>query len=106
VFDARAVAHYQTAFNEPSRIHAFCEDFRAGAGQDREMLEADKAAGKKILVPTLLLWGAASFGEAGAGLLDAWRDWASDLSGEALDCGHYLAEEAPDATLDALGKFL
>ncbi len=105
-FDAGAYAAYQAAFDEPSRIHAFCEDFRAGAGEDRELLLADKAAGRRIAVPTLLLWGEASFPAEGPSLLDAWRDYAVDLTGQALDCGHFLAEEAPEATLAALEAFL
>ena len=28
-------------------------------------------------------------------MLSVWRDWADDVSGQALDCGHYLAEEKP-----------
>lgn len=105
-FDARAFAHYRAAFDEPSRIHAFCEDFRAGAGPDRELDLADRAAGEKIVVPTLALWGAASFSGHGAALLEQWREWADDLRGVEIDSGHYLAEEAPEATFAALDLFL
>lgn len=105
-FGAQALAHYRAAFNEPTRIHAFCEDFRAGAGEDKELLLANRAAGEKIAVPTLVLWGEASFPSEGPSLLEAWRDWAGDLRGDALDCGHYLAEEAPQETLAQLESFL
>jgi haloacetate dehalogenase len=27
-----------------------------------------------------------------------WREWASDVRGRALPCGHYLAEELPEQT--------
>jgi len=104
-FGEAALAAYAQAFNEPSRIHAFCEDFRAGEGADREQLLADKQAGRKIITPTLLLWSAAHF-PAQPSLLEVWRDWASDIRGEAVDSGHYLAEEAPDAVLKALEDFL
>lgn len=106
VFDPRALAHYRAAFDEPSRIHAFCEDFRAGAGVDRELDLADRASGEKIVVPTLALWGAASFSGQGEALLAQWREWAEDLRGVEIDSGHYLAEEAPEATLAALDLFL
>lgn len=105
-FDPRALAHYRAAFDEPSRIHAFCEDYRAGAGEDRALLLADLAAGGKIVVPTLVLWGETSFPASGPSPLDAWRDFAGDLRGEAIDSGHYLPEEAPQATLEALEAFL
>ena len=35
-----------------------------------------------------------------------WRDWASDVRGQALPCGHFLPEEAPGETLAALEPFL
>ncbi|MBI1868905.1 MAG: alpha/beta hydrolase [Methylocystis sp.] len=105
-FDARALAHYRAAFDEPSRIHACCEDYRAGAGKDRDLDVADQKAGKKILVPTLALWGEAGFPAAGPSPLGAWREWAGDVKGAAIDSGHFLAEEAPEATLAQLEAFL
>ena len=44
---------------------------------------------------------------ANAGLdpLACWRDWAPDLRGFAIDSGHYLPEENPDATAQALLEF-
>ncbi|QGM47184.1 alpha/beta fold hydrolase [Methylocystis heyeri] len=104
-FGDTALEAYCAAFADPLRIHAFCEDFRAGEGVDKEQLLADKAAGKKIIVPTQLLWSAAHFPQQPS-LLESWREWASDLRGEAIDSGHYLAEEAPEAVLKALEGFL
>lgn len=105
-FDPRALAHYRAAFDEPSRIHAFCEDYRAGAGVDRELDLADRAEGRKIPAPTLVLWGDASFAAHGSALLEHWREWADDLRGAAIDSGHFLAEEAPETTLARLEEFL
>jgi haloacetate dehalogenase len=102
---ADALDAYAQAFDEPQRIHAFCEDFRAGEGADKDALLADKAVGKTLIMPTLVLWGAIHF-PASPSLLDVWRDWAQNLEGEAVDCGHYLAEEAPEATLAALEAFV
>jgi haloacetate dehalogenase len=105
IFGEAALAAYAQAFNDPTRIHAFCEDFRAGDGADKEQLLADKASGKKIIVPTLILWSAAHFPQTPS-LLEIWREWADDVRGEAIDSGHYLAEEAPEAVLKALDAFL
>jgi haloacetate dehalogenase len=102
---AGALDAYAQAFDDPLRIHAFCEDFRAGEGADKEALLADRAAGKKLIMPTLVLWSAIHFPE-NPSLLEVWRDWADDVSGEPVDCGHYLAEEAPEAVLSALTAFL
>jgi len=105
VFDDAALAAYAQAFDDPTRIHAFCEDFRAGEGADKQALLADEAAGKKLISPTLVLWSAEHF-PAQPSLLELWAQWALDLRGEAIDSGHYLAEEAPDAVLKALDGFL
>ena len=105
-FDARAMAHYRASFNDPSRIHAACEDYRAGATIDRALDEIDHKAGHKIQPPVLVLWGAHGFPAQGRSPLDVWRDWCKDVRGQAIDCGHFLPEEAPDETLAALLAFL
>jgi haloacetate dehalogenase len=37
--------------------------------------------------------------------LAIWRAWASNVTGRALACGHFLAEEAPDETVAELRAF-
>jgi haloacetate dehalogenase len=105
-FDPRALAHYRAAFNEPSRIHAYCEDYRAGATLDRANDEADRAAGRKIEIPLCVLWGAQGIPAGSVSPLEIWRQWASDVRGQAIDCGHFLPEEHPRDTLKALLDFL
>ncbi|MGA2636284.1 alpha/beta fold hydrolase [Methylocella sp.] len=105
-FDPRALAHYRAALNEPSRIHAACEDYRAGATLDRATDEADQAAGKKIAVPVLVLWGGRGLGGGDASTLDVWRQWAHNVQGQPIAGGHFLPEENPEATLEALLAFL
>lgn len=106
VFDPRALVHYRAAFNEPSRIHAFCEDYRAGASLDRAHDEEDQKAARKIEVPVCILWGGKGVPAGRAAPLDVWQHWARDMRGQAIDCGHFLAEENPQATLRALMEFL
>jgi len=38
--------------------------------------------------------------------LAEWQRVAADVRGHALPCGHYIAEEAPDALLGAALPFL
>jgi haloacetate dehalogenase len=38
-------------------------------------------------------------------VLEIWRGWADDVRGRALDCGHFLPEEAPEETLSELVLF-
>jgi haloacetate dehalogenase len=105
-FDPRALAHYHAFFSDPLRIHATCEDYRAGRTTDLKNDEADRAAGKKIVCPLLALWGAAGIpSEAESDPLATWREWATDVRGFAVDCGHYLPEENPDAVSKALIEF-
>lgn len=53
----------------------------------------------------LALWGKRAQVEQWYDVLAIWRDWADNVSGHAIDCGHYLAEEAPDETYRALRDF-
>lgn len=106
-FDSRALAHYRAFFSDPARIAACCEDYRAGATLDPVADEADFRAGKKILCPTLVLWGDAGIPAAGTSPLDVWRQtFAPQAEGEPVDSGHFLAEENPAETLKALKAFL
>ena len=75
-------------------------------GIDETLDEADRAAGKKIACPLLAIWGTAGGVPAETeDPLAIWREWASDVRGFGIDCGHYLAEEAPEATARALVDF-
>ena len=104
-FAPEALAAYRAAFREPERVHATCEDYRAGATIDRALDEADRAAGRKIAAPLLALWGAKGIPARGESPLAVWRRWASDVSGKGIECGHFLPEEAPRATAEALAAF-
>jgi len=105
-FDARALAHYRAALSDPLRIHAVCEDYRAGAHADFDHDAADRAAGRQIHPPMLVLWGQGGLAPAGDTPLDVWRRWGRDVTGAPIDSGHFLAEENPDATAAALAAFL
>jgi haloacetate dehalogenase len=104
-FAPKALEAYRAAFRDPERVHATCEDYRAGATIDRALDEADRAAGRKIAAPLLALWGAKGIPAKGEDPLDVWRRWATNVSGKGLDCGHFLPEEAPQATAEALSAF-
>jgi haloacetate dehalogenase len=106
IFDPRALAHYHAAYQDRLRIHAMCEDYRAGQTTDLAHDEADRAAGHKIGCPVLALWGTSGLpANAGIDPLAAWRDWAPDLRGFAIESGHYVPEENPAATARALLEF-
>lgn len=107
-FAPAALDLYRQSWNVPERIHAACEDYRAGAGPDRAVDEADLAAGKRLACPVLILPGSGFVGRGGlAPALQAWHEtFAPQATGEAIASGHFVAEENPEATLAALQRFL
>jgi haloacetate dehalogenase len=102
-FTPDALAEYVRCFSDPATIHATCEDYRAGATVDFA-LDANDFGCRTISCPTLVLWGGRGRVDRGDPLA-VWRQWAADVSGGPLPCGHFLAEEAPDATCAALRAF-
>ncbi len=69
---------------------------------DRE----SRAAGEKIRCPLLALWGARNLVGRLYDPLAVWREFAvAEVSGGPIDCGHYLAEEAPEAVQEAFLRF-
>jgi haloacetate dehalogenase len=102
-FAPEALAEYVRCFSDPATIHATCEDYRAGASADYDADAADQGR-RRITCPVLVLWGGQDPGRRGD-LLSVWRRWADDVRGQALPCGHFLAEEQPEATAAALHAF-
>ena len=111
IFDPRALESYRQSCNDPTRIHAFCEDYRAGATRDVEADEADLAAGRTIQCPTYLIWSDYELVSGPVGHarspLEIWRkSFAPGAHGIGVTSGHFVAEENPSATLEALREFL
>ncbi len=103
-FDPAALEDYKRCFRDPAAIHASCEDYRAAATIDLEHDRAD--LNRKIACPLLVLWGTQGLVGRQFDVLGLWRERAGDVTGRSIDCGHYLAEEAPADTLAALQAFL
>jgi haloacetate dehalogenase len=94
---------YLRCISDPSAIHAMCEDYRAGASIDLEHDRSD--LDRMITCPLLVLWGGQNPIWERFDMLDTWRQRAETVTGKALPCGHYLPEEAPDATYARLHEF-
>jgi len=101
-FDEAAVAEYARCFCTPEGVHASCEDYRAGATVDFQM-DAEDAGKLRIACPTLALVGQRGLARIGA--LEVWQQWCVDVRAVELPCGHFLPEEAPDETYQALQEF-
>ncbi len=81
-----------------------CEDYRAGATIDVALDKADFGK-RRITCPLLALWGRSGQLDQAYDVLAVWRSWARDVHGRPLDCGHFLAEEAPGETYEELRAF-
>jgi haloacetate dehalogenase len=105
-FHPEALADYLQAAHNPTVIHWMCEDYRAGATADHQHDDADLASGRRIQCPTLALWAGRDELGRWFDVIDVWRRWADDITGRALDCGHFLAEERPEEVAAELCAFL
>ena len=103
-FTPEAVAEYLRCFSDPATLHAMCEDYRASATIDLLHDEADMS--QKVTCPLLVLWGEKGFVGHAYDVLEVWRERAENVSGQALPAGHFLPEEVPDETYNALRTFL
>jgi len=104
-FSPDALAHNRDWFCDPDRISATCEDYRAGATIDYDHDSADLEAGNKIRKPLLALWGDKGIATSVEDPLAVWRTWCLQAQGDILPCGHFLPEEAPQQTCEALLNF-
>jgi pimeloyl-ACP methyl ester carboxylesterase len=95
------------AFGDPAVVHGMCEDYRAGLRADRRDEEADRAAGRKIQCPVLLLASTDDDLDIHGDPEAIWRPWtAGELRSRPIHSGHHQAEQAPDELATALLDFL
>jgi haloacetate dehalogenase len=88
----------------PSTIGTVCADYRASFHIDRAHEADDRAAGRRITCPLLLLLGEDETQLADAP--DVWRAWAGDVTARTLPGGHFLPEEAAGEVAEELAAFL
>jgi len=102
-----AFADLRAALHDPDVVHAMLEDYRAGLGVDREHEEADRAAGRRIACPLLVVGLLQDDPDLvyDDTLADIWRGWADDVQSAAIDCGHHVSEERPDELAAVLRSF-
>jgi haloacetate dehalogenase len=105
IFPEEVLREYVRCFCDPATIHATCEDYRAGASIDLVYDEEDYGA-RKVTCPLFALWSAKGYVGRNCDVLEIWREYATDVRGQTLPCGHYLPEEMPEETYTALKAFL
>jgi haloacetate dehalogenase len=95
------------ALRDPGVVHGMCEDYRAGLGIDRDHDQADRASGRQVLCPTLLLESADDDLDIQGNPAAIWSPWlARPLRHRVIECGHHQAEEAPGPVAEELLDFL
>ncbi len=105
-FDPAAMAEYERCIKLPGSAMGICSDYRASAGIDLVHDRADVAEGRRLQQPLRVLWGDHGILGKCFDVLGLWRERAADVSGRAVESGHYLPEEVPQAVLDeAFGFF-
>jgi haloacetate dehalogenase len=100
---AEIFSDYVRCFNDPATLQGMCEDYRAAASIDLDHDRAD--LNKKIECPLLVLWGEKGAMHQLYDVLATWRERATEVTGRALSCGHWIPEEAPDAVYEQLRSF-
>lgn len=105
-FPSEVLEEYVRVISGPDGAYGICEDYRASASIDLEHDRADIEANRRIEVPLRVLWGSKSLVGELFDPVELWSDVAANVTGRALDCGHYLPEEKPDEVLiEIMGAF-
>lgn len=104
--EPQALAEYERCFCTAEAIHAGCEDYRASAGIDLDHDRESRARGDKIGCDLLVLWGERGLIGRKFKPVELWQaQCAGNVTGAALPAGHFIAEELPRETADALWSF-
>jgi haloacetate dehalogenase len=104
-FAPEALAEYERCVQVAGTAQSICEDYRASSTIDLAHDRADIAAGVTLRSPLRVLWG--EHGTVGQcfDVMALWRPRARHVTGRALPCGHYIAEEAPALLLGEAFNF-
>jgi haloacetate dehalogenase len=106
-YPTELMAAYRRLLDDPGTVEAICEDYRAGAGIDRDHDDADLGAGRIIRCPVLALWSArGALPRLYGDVLQVWRPWTREVTGRGLQASHFLVEDRPQEVADELGAFL
>jgi haloacetate dehalogenase len=100
-------AEWRAATRDPEVVRGMLEDYRAGLTVDDRDERDDRAAGRKLRQPVLVLWSLRDdLEELHGDPRLIWRDWATDVTGHGIDSDHHMAELAPAELTTALTDFL
>ena len=113
--EPEALAEYERCFCDPTpnaqglpaAIHSACEDYRASAGIDLQHDRESRTRGDKIACDTLVLWGERGVVNRLFKPLALWQAQChAQVTGQAMPAGHFIPEELPEHTTQALADFM
>jgi haloacetate dehalogenase len=97
----------RAALRNPAVVHGMCEDYRANLRIDRRHDEEDRAAGRKVQCPTMLLESSDDDLDIHGDPAPIWAPWLTvPLRHHVIKSGHHQAEEAPAPVATAIREFL
>jgi len=105
-YHSKALETYLASASRAEAVAAMCECFRAGFHLDRVHDAEDRANGKTIECPTLVMWGEHGVMGRHFDLPAVWSRWCANPQFQPMPTGHFIPEEAPDDVLLALRSFL
>lgn len=105
-FHPVAIDDYRRTLADADRVHATCEDYRAGARIDIDHDREDRALGRRIPCPTLVVLAEGGILARVDDVVAAWHSWCETLSSARISSGHFIPEEKPDELLSQALPFL
>lgn len=104
--EAEALIEYERCFCAPEAIHAACEDYRASATIDLVHDRESRTRGQKVVCHMQVLWGERGVVQKLFDPLTLWQAQCTGIvSGHAMPAGHFIPEELPLETANALAQF-
>lgn len=103
-FHPKALTAYERAAQNPNVVAAWCADYAAGATTDLEHDRED--IGRTLDTPCLIMWGDKGVVAHHLDPVEAWQKWFPMATGQAMDTGHFIVEERPKETLQAVMEHL
>ena len=104
--EPEALEEYERCFCNARALHSACEDYRASAGIDLMHDRTGREQGEKIACDTLALWGARGVVQRLFEPIALWQAQCSGVvTGQAMAAGHFIPEELPKVTAEALRQF-
>lgn len=106
VFAPACFEQYVSVLQDPAAVHAMCEDYRASATIDMDQAKEDIEHGRAIENPLMVLWGEHGVIQSLFDAISEWKDVShAEVVGRAVDCGHYIPEEASDVVVESIKGF-